>query len=581
MKKLLFILLFFFLSINVYALDKTDSFYSGDWIPNVYINKVKSGIIHYRQARFIRRKSDGGVAYCIEPFQDMKTNGSYNGYDIEKIEGLKIDKNVFNKVKLIAYYGYGYSGHSDSKWYAITQVMIWREVDKNAQFYFTDSLNGNKINKYDSEINEINALINKHYILPSFANKEYDFSIDSINTLLDKNNVLNNYNVTQNETLDIKKDSNTLLVNTNSEGYYTLEFTRKFNNHPVKTYLFVDETYQNIITPGNIEDITFKLNIKVQGGKIKIIKLDSDSNSKEPSGEGVLVGSEFEIYNNSVLVDTLIIDENNEAISKLLPFGEYVVKESKSMDGYLLNQNEYTISINEDNSLIEIEFKNQIKKTELKIIKYFDDKLEEGISFEIYNKNGDLVDTLTTNDLGEINYELSYGTYIFHQLNSTKNYRCVDDFEINVNMDIENVIQLELHDEKYSSKVEIIKRDSSTGKIIKDETIFKIYDIDKERYINLNGIEELKTIDGKLTIEDLTAGEYYLEEYKAPKGYKKSDDKVKIVVDDSNEEEIINVNFYDEVEEIQVEVPNTNQDYKIKIYALVDNKKRKLTNMLS
>ena len=581
MKKLLFILLFFFLSINVYALDKTDSFYSGDWIPNVYINKVKSGIIHYRQARFIRRKSDGGVAYCIEPFQDMKTNGSYNGYDIEKIEGLKIDKNVFNKVKLIAYYGYGYSGHSDSKWYAITQVMIWREVDKNAQFYFTDSLNGSKINKYDSEINEINALINKHYILPSFANKEYVFSIDSINTLLDNNNVLNNYNVTQNETLDIKKESNTLLVNTNSEGYYTLEFTRKFNNHPVKTYLFVDETYQNIITPGNIEDIIFKLNIKVQGGKIKIIKLDSDSNSKEPSGEGVLVGSEFEIYNNGVLVDTLIIDENNEAISKLLPFGEYVIKESKSMDGYLLNQNEYTISINEDNSLIEIEFKNQIKKTGLKIIKYYDDKLEEGISFEIYNKNGDLVDTLTTNEIGEINYELSYGTYIFHQLNSTKNYKCVDDFEVNINMDTDNLIQLELHDEKYSSKIEIIKRDSSTGKIIKDETIFKIYDIDEEKYIDLNGIEELKTIDGKLIIDNLTAGEYYLEEYKAPKGYKKSDDKVKIVVDDSNEEEIINVNFYDEVEEIQVEVPNTNQDYKIKIYALVDNKKKKLTNMLS
>ena len=581
MKKLLFILLFFFLSINVYALDKTDSFYSGDWIPNVYINKVKSGIIHYRQARFIRRKSDGGVAYCIEPLQDMKTNGSYNGYDIEKIEGLKIDKNVFNKVKLIAYYGYGYSGHSDSKWYAITQVMIWREVDKNAQFYFTDSLNGSKINKYDSEINEINALINKHYILPSFANKEYVFSIDSINTLLDNNNVLNNYNVTQNETLDIKKESNTLLVNTNSEGYYTLEFTRKFNNHPVKTYLFVDETYQNIITPGNIEDIIFKLNIKVQGGKIKIIKLDSDSNSKEPSGEGVLVGSEFEIYNNGVLVDTLIIDENNEAISKLLPFGEYVIKESKSMDGYLLNQNEYTISINEDNSLIEIEFKNQIKKTGLKIIKYYDDKLEEGISFEIYNKNGDLVDTLTTNEIGEINYELSYGTYIFHQLNSTKNYKCVDDFEVNINMDTDNLIQLELHDEKYSSKIEIIKRDSSTGKIIKDETIFKIYDIDEEKYIDLNGIEELKTIDGKLIIDNLTAGEYYLEEYKAPKGYKKSDDKVKIVVDDSNEEEIINVNFYDEVEEIQVEVPNTNQDYKIKIYALVDNKKKKLTNMLS
>ena len=577
MKKLLFIILFFFLSINVYALDKTDSFYSGDWIPNIYINKVKSGTIHYRQARFIRRKSDGGVAYCIEPFQDMKTSGNYNGYTIESIEGLKIDKTVFNKIKLIAYYGYGYDGHTDSKWYPITQVMIWREVDKNAQFYFTDSLNGTKTNKYDNEINEITKLVNEHYLLPSFANKEFVYSIDSSNSLIDKNNVLNNYSITQNNILDIKKSSNSLTINTNEEGAFTVEFQRRFNKYSVKTYLFVDESYQNIITPGNIEDITFKMNVKVVGGNIKITKLDYDNNSKEPSGEGILAGSTYEIYDGDELVDTLVIDENCEAISKLLPFGDYVIKEVKSMNGYLLDNEEYNVSIDQNQTLIDISLKNKIKKSTLKITKYFDDKLEEGISFEIYNKNGILIDTVTTNEFGVISYELSYGSYIFHQVNSTKNYRCVDDFEVVVDMDSESIIEIELHDEKYSSKIIILKRDLSTGEIIKDETVFKIYDIVENKYITIDDNEEIKTKSGELIIENLPAGEYFLEEYKPPKGYKKSEERIKIVVDDSNEEDVIRLDFYDEVEELQVEVPNTNQDYKIILYAIINDKKKKLT----
>ena len=57
MKKILLMLLLFFGLVSVNAATYDDTFYSGDWIPNIYINKVKSGVIHYRQARFIRKKS--------------------------------------------------------------------------------------------------------------------------------------------------------------------------------------------------------------------------------------------------------------------------------------------------------------------------------------------------------------------------------------------------------------------------------------------------------------------------------------------------------------------------------------------
>ena len=142
-----------------------EEFYAAEWIPNIYINKVKSGVIHYRQARFIRKKSDKGIAYCIEPFEDMKEDDKYNGYSDNYAGRLGISESVWKQISLIAYYGYGYSNHTDSKWYTITQIMIWKELDKNADFYFTDSLNGNKTNKYDSEMNEIKTLVKTNVFL--------------------------------------------------------------------------------------------------------------------------------------------------------------------------------------------------------------------------------------------------------------------------------------------------------------------------------------------------------------------------------------------------------------------------------
>ena len=584
MKKILFIILFLLLSTNVYAVTKNETFYSGEWIPGIYINKVKSGVIHYRQARFIREKSDSRVAYCIEPFEDMKISGSYSGYDNDYSKRLGISDSVWNRINLIAYYGYGYTGHSADKWYAITQVMIWREVDKNANFYFTDKLNGSKIDKYDAEINEINSLVNNHNLLPSFADKSFVLSIDSINELIDSNNVLNGFTITQNEKIDISINANKLLIKTKDETSTSISFEKKFNSYHSKTFVFVDGNYQNLITPGNVDSLKFKFNVNIIGGKVKIIKLDYDNNSKMPSGEGVLIGTKYSLYDiNKNLIDTLVIDNNNEAVSELLPFGKYYIKESEAMNGYNLDNTLYEIIIDKDNSFIEISLKNKIITSKLEIYKYFDEKLESGVSFEIYDNNENLIDTVTTDENGRIEKELAYGKYIMHQLNSAKNYKCVDDFEVVIDLNSPKIIKIRLNDERFSSKLIIIKKDSKTGKIIEEETIFKVFDIYEKKYIKINGSEELKTQSGKVIIEKLDAGEYYLEEYKAPKGYSKKTEKIKFTIDDSNvfkyenNVPILEVEVYDDLEKVEVEVPNTSQDMEEELFAIIYDEKKKLT----
>lgn len=580
MKKILLcLLLFFCVVINVKAAI-TEEFNSGDWIPNIFINKVKNGTIHYRQARYIKRSSDGGIAYCIEPFEDMKTSGSYKGYDTDYASKLGINNNTWNRISQIAYYGYGYTNHTSDKWYAVTQVMIWREVDKNASFYFTDKLNGNKINTYDSEISEINKLISEHNKLPSFANKKYDFSINSVNTITDTNQVLNNYSVkNKSNNVILEKKNNVLTITTKDKEESEIVFERMFNKYNKKTIVFVDSTYQNLMTPGNIESKNFKISLEVKSGQIKVIKVDAETKEKVPQGEGKLEGTTYELYNEEKqLVDTLVIGSDSESISKELSFGKYILKETKNMKGYYLDEKEYEININNDNLNQTIIHENKPVKSKLIIVKYYDKKLEQGINFEIYNSKGDLINTLTTNEDGQIETELYYGKYRFHQINSTKNYLKVDDFEVIINEESDNTIRMNLYDEKYSSKLVILKKDSKTSELIEQETVFKIYDINEKQYVKINNNEELKTANGKLVIEKLYAGEYEIEEYKAPKGYKRKTNKLKISIDDEinsyvdeNNYPVYEIDF--ENEEIEIEVPDTNQECNNMTY-YIDKKKK-------
>ena len=51
--------------------------------------------------------------------------------------------------------------------------MIWQTSDPSGDYYFTDSLNGNRINPFQNEINEINNLINNYNTHPSFENNTF------------------------------------------------------------------------------------------------------------------------------------------------------------------------------------------------------------------------------------------------------------------------------------------------------------------------------------------------------------------------------------------------------------------------
>ena len=436
------------LKLEVYAENYSDKFIISDIIEDIYYAKEKNGSIEYRKAKFKRRVDDKKIVYCIEPFVDMVENKAYKGYDYNYESLLKISKEDWERISLLSYYGYGYPGHEAEKWYPITQLLIWKTIDKEANFYYTKTFKGQKIDKFQEEEKELEKLVKEHNIKPSFDNNTYDVSINSKIIIEDKNNVLSKYTVAGNE--DVKIDGNKLIVNTsNEEKNITIKLQKKDNLYSFKPIIYVSDTYQNILSIGSYETIESTLNINIGSGNIIINKLDYDSKTPIPQGEASLEGTTYELYDeNNILVDKIVIDINGLGELKNLKYGDYKLIEVESGNGYNLDKKEYYFSLNESSKTINLELYNEVIKNKYKIIKYMEKELEANIIFEIYNNKNELIKEVKTNEFGEAEFELVYGTYLVKQKNTTDGFYKVDDFYIYVDEQKDEVTEYYLYDLK-------------------------------------------------------------------------------------------------------------------------------------
>ena len=69
-------------------------------------------------------------------------------------------------------------------------------------------------------------------------------------------------------------------------------------------------------------------------------------------------------------------------------------------------------------------------------------KEEENVNFEIYDKNDNLVDTITTDENGTCSITLPYGSYRVKQVNTLDGYQIVDEKNITITGEKDVVLTL-------------------------------------------------------------------------------------------------------------------------------------------
>ena len=302
MKKIIIFLFFIFVFISNI---KATTFYLGEKVNDMYIESIGENDMH-NGAPFLLHRSDGKIVYCLNPFYMMNTTQSYKSYTYNDPIFNLTDEQL-NKMNIISYYGYGYQGHTDKKWYGITQFLIWKVLNLK-DIYFTDVYYGNKITKYVEEVKELESMVNNYYLVPSFGNRSYEYNPNTNYEIVDTNNVLNNYEIYESN-IDAYISNNKLYINTKKSGSYIISFKRKspVNNNYT---LYNLEGAQSLLYPGKINDVMFHISIQVNSGSITINKKDSENKSRLEANLG---GAIYGIYKDNKLIQKISTSKNGTA----------------------------------------------------------------------------------------------------------------------------------------------------------------------------------------------------------------------------------------------------------------------------
>ena len=489
-------------------------------------------------------------AYCIEPGNHITTTSYIEG-ELES----NFSKEKLEKLELIGYYGRDYPGHDNIRYSMATQALVWEltGVDK-VTFWTKKNEEGDEID-VTSEKNEIMRLVNNHKVLPSFGSR-YDTTLNHEIILEDTNNVLSNYEINSIHRTYI--EGNKLHIIPLKTGIDNIILKRKDYNKDYKTIIFVgkdDTNTQKMARLHYSTDVRKDVIVITEGARIVLHKLDENNNPVK------LSNIKFKLVNRigygicSTYSDCLFrTNEDGIFITNPLETGEYEIEEveDQTIPGYKRNKEKLIVKINSDmnikynnelKSYIDVYFNNQSIKGSLEIEKQGEEEVFENnnvlykenkvsnIVFDIYDINSNLVNTITTDTNGYAKVDnLKVGKYYLIE-HTPEKYVKEDKIEFEIKQNNEETIPVKLVIKNILKKgrLEFIKVDSVTNKGIPN-TIMEIYSNDNKLLFTKETDNE-----GKIIIDNLPYGKYYIKEKQANYNYQLTNEIINFEIKDDKE----------------------------------------------
>ena len=328
---------------------------------------------------------------------------------------------------------------------------------------------------------------------------------------------------------------------TDANGEILIENLRigEYKLHELKTnkwYNLSDNDNQQIIINWNETTNTTVENEK-QKGQIKVIKIDKDNN------EVKLKGVKFNVLDeDGNILETIITNENGEAFTKEYPvrdFEKLILQEVETLKEYKLNTQKKTIEL-KANEITNVTFENEVKKGKIKIIKVDKDNNEvklQGVTFEVLDENGKIVQTLVTDKNGECETDwLPISKKYTVRETITKEEYVLSDKVEQIELKEDEITNLTFENEIKKGQIKVFKTDGETKKPLKDIE-FEIYDSKGELVDTLKTDENGEATSKRLSIFE----EYTIVETKTKKGYVLNAEEVNEI--ELKEDEITNIKF--------------------------------------
>ncbi len=306
-------------------------------------------------------------------------------------------------------------------------------------------------------------------------------------------------------------------------------------------YKLNQEPITNIQIPANETNVLHIENEKIKG-KLKVIKVDSENHS-------VLIPNvEFQILDSmGNVIETLVTDENGEAVSSDLPCVDetYYLKESKNADIYELSDKVIEVELTAD-EITNIVFEDDAKRSSLEVIKVDKDNKEyriPDVTFEVFDETtNEVVGTMTTDENGVAtidNLKVTH-TYSVKETISNYKYKLNEQVVTNIVLTPDEITSINFENEKLKGKMKVIKVD-------KDNVEYKISGVTFEILDSKGNVVETLVTDenGEAVSSDLPCVDetYYLRETITQDTYVLSDEVKEVVL---TADEITNIVFENE-----------------------------------
>ena len=350
---------------------------------------------------------------------------------------------------------------------------------------------------------------------------------------------------------------------TDTNGEITIEGLRIGNYRLIekntgKWYNLAEDT--DIIVKWNEENPIVVEN-ELKKGQIKVVKVDKDNHNIK------LEGVEFEVLDlNDKVLEKIVTDENGEALTSKYPIRDYEslrLKETKTLETYQLNSKIENVTLKE-NVTETVIIENETEKGQIRVIKVDKDNNEiklEGVTFNIIDEKGTVVDTIITDKNGEaISKELPIALKHYTIIEKeTKNEYVLTKETQTVELKANEIIDVIFENELKKSQVKVIKVDEENHEIKLKDVEFEVLDRENNVLETIRTNEQGEAVTSRYPVKYYP--ELYIRETLTNERYVLDDTVHKIVL---KENEIVNEIFENKKIKGQIKVVKTSEkDSKI------------------
>lgn len=292
---------------------------------------------------------------------------------------------------------------------------------------------------------------------------------------------------------------------------------------------------------------------ELKKGRVKVIKVDNENS------EIKLAGVEFEVLDkDGNVLEKITTNEQGEAYTSRYAIRDYqnlYLHEIKTNEYYKLNDKQIEVEL-KANQITTVTIGNDKKKGQVEVIKVDKDNNEikiPDVTFEVYDEENNLVDTLVTDKEGKaVSKLLPIDQEYTIKETITGNTYVLNEEPQKVTLKEDEITSITFENEKKKGQIKVIKTDGETEVPLQDVTF--IVENSKGEIVDRIITDE----NGEATSKRLAVDEQYtVYEEKTKKGYILSNEKQVVEL---KENEITDLKFNNYKEKGSIKITKVSSD---------------------